>query len=115
MPAGTPVGGTGTTAFGGNYVFALDSNNGIKAFLINTNYVPPHSPFAITSITQSDGAVILTWPSVVGHNYQVQSRDSISTGDWSNLGGVITATSTTSSFTNSISGSDTRFYRVGGQ
>ena len=32
---------TAATAFGVNYLFALDSNNGLKAFAINTNYVPP--------------------------------------------------------------------------
>ena len=113
--ANVTVGGTGATTFGGNYVFALDSNNGIKAFLINTNYVPPLSPFTITSISHSSGSVVLTWPSAVGRIYQVQSRDSVSTGNWSNLNGVITATGSTSSFTNSTAGSDTRFYRVGGQ
>src|SRR5690606_4341801 len=33
--------GTAATAFGGHYLFAVDSNNGIKAFVLNTNYVPP--------------------------------------------------------------------------
>ena len=108
------VGGTGATAFGGNYVFALDSNNGIKAFLINTNFIPPLSPFPITSVSQSGGSVIITWASSNGRTYQVQSRDSLSTGTWGNIGGPITATGSSTSFTNIMS-SDTRFYRVGGQ
>ena len=107
------VGGTGATTFGGNYVFALDSNNGIKAFLINTNFVPPLSPFLITSVARSGGSVVLTWASSSGRTYQVQSRDLLS-GTWGNLGSPITATGSATSFTNAIS-SDTRFYRVSGQ
>jgi hypothetical protein len=108
------IGGTGSTAIGGGYVFGLDSNNGLKAFLINTNYVPPLSPFPITSVVRDGGSVILTWNSQAGRTYQVQSRDSLSAGTWGNLGGPIPATGSTTSFTNTIS-SDTRFYRVGGQ
>jgi len=33
------LGGPAFCAFGGDYLFALDSNNGITAFLIDTNYV----------------------------------------------------------------------------
>lgn len=110
----TVVGGTGATAFGGNYMFALDSNNGLKAFLINTNYVAPLSRFPITSMIQSGGSVVLSWQSVAGHGYQVQSRESLSTGSWSDLGSAITATGSTTSFTNVISGAS-NFYRVQGQ
>jgi hypothetical protein len=109
------VGGTGATAFGGNYLFALDSNNGIKAFLIDPNFVPPPSSFSITSITRGGGSVVFVWPSEIGRSYQVQSRDSLTVGDWANLGGVINATAAETSFTNSTAGSDARFYRVQGQ
>jgi hypothetical protein len=107
------LGGTGGTAFGGNYVFALDSNNGLKAFLINTNYVAPLSNFSITSITRSGDSVILNWQSAAGHVYQVRSSDSLSTGTWTDLGGPITAIGSTTSFTNAMS--TNRFYRVLGQ
>ena len=108
------VGGTGATAIGGNYVFALDSNNGIKAFLINPNYIPPLSPFLITSVTRSGDAVVITWASSSNRTYQVQARDSLTTGDWGNLGSSITASGSSTSFTN-VSASDGRYYRVGGQ
>jgi hypothetical protein len=106
--------GTGDTAFGGNYVFALDSNNGLKAFLINTNFVPAITPFPITSITQIGGTAVFTWPSVAGQVFRVQFRDSLSTGSWADLGSPITATGSSTSFTNTISG-DNRFFRVRGQ
>jgi hypothetical protein len=108
------LGGVGATAIGGNYVFALDSNNGLKAFLINTNFVAPLPPFPITSIVQNSGSVILTWSSRTGRTYQIQSRDSLSTGAWGNLGSPIIATGITTSFTNAVSGNNT-FYRVQGQ
>jgi hypothetical protein len=98
-------------AFGGNWAFVLDPANGIKAFLIN----PALPPFRITSITASAGSgVLLSWQSVAGHAYQVQSRGSLSNGTWTNLGGAITAAGSTSSFTNTLSG-QTQFYRVQGQ
>jgi hypothetical protein len=110
----TTLGGTGATAIGGGYVFAMDSNNGLKAFLINTNYVPAITPFMLTSITSQGSTVIITWPSLAGQVFRVQSRAFLSSGTWADIGSPITATGTTTSFTNSMSG-DSQFYRVRGQ
>jgi len=105
--------GVGSTAFGGGYLFALDSNNGLKAFAINTNLLL--APFSITSITPAaGGSVILTWPSVAGHTYQVQSREALSEVSWSNLGLPLPGTGGPLSFTNNVAG-DARYYRVEGQ
>jgi hypothetical protein len=110
--ANTTVGGPAYTTFGGNYVFALNSNNGIKAFLINTNYLPP---FRLTSVAASDVSdVVLTWQSVAGHSYQVQFKDSLAASIWSNASLSITATGAATSFTNTVPGAS-RFYRVYGQ
>ena len=109
------VGGTGATAFGGNYLFALESNNGIKAFLINPSFVAALSPFSLTSVTPSGGSVVFTWPSVAGHNYQVQFKNSISDANWSNLGSAITPAGSTASFTNTTADASSKFYRVQGQ
>lgn len=111
----TLFGGTASTVIGDNYVFALDSNNGIKAFLINTNYLAPLSRFSITSVTAQNGVdVILTWQSVSGHGYQVQYKDSPSDPVWSNASTVITAAGATTSFTNTVPGV-ARFFRVQGE
>lgn len=107
--------GTGSTAFGGNYLFALDSQNGIKAFLIDTNFSPSLSPFSITSIApQGASSVVLTWQSVAGHAYQVQSKTNLPDTAWSDVGSAIIASGVSTLFTNTISGG-TRFYRVRGQ
>jgi hypothetical protein len=56
--------------------------------------------------------VILTWPTVAGRNYLVQFKDSLSIPTWSDAGIAVTATGSTMSFTNSLSSSTARFYRV---
>jgi hypothetical protein len=106
--------GTGSTTFGGNYIFALDSNNGIKAFLINTNYVPPQPVFSITNFTVSVGGDVLTWPATFGITYQVQYKDSLTDPNWTDIGNQIIATSSPLSFTNTA-GTASRLFRVRGQ
>ncbi len=113
--ANVTVGGTGATAFGGNYLFALDSNNGIKAFLINTNFVPSPPSFSITSVAQRGTDVVFTWQSVAGRTYQVQFKNSISSANWSNLGNTITASGVTTSFTNTTLDTSSKFYRIQSQ
>ena len=102
-----------STAFGGNYLFALNANNGIKAFVINTNWTPI-SPFSISNIAQNGGNAVVTWPTSVGHNYQVQSSGKLSPTGWSNLGSPINGVSSASSFTNAISFTTNLYYRVQG-
>ncbi|HWD92632.1 MAG TPA: immunoglobulin domain-containing protein [Verrucomicrobiae bacterium] len=105
--------GTGATAFGGGYVFALDSNNGIRAFLINTNTAS--LPFSITGIIrQPDSTVILTWESISGHTYQVQSTADLTSGSWAPLGSSILATGSETSTTNTVS-DPVQFFRVQAQ
>jgi hypothetical protein len=103
--------GTGATIFGGNYVFALDSNNGIKAFLINTNLLPFN---IISAIPQAGTKLALTWESVAGHTYQIQARTNLAAGSWSDVGSPVSASGDTTSVTNTIS-SPVQFYRIQGQ
>jgi hypothetical protein len=102
--------GTGVTTFGNGYLFALDSNNGLKAFLINTNTLS--IPFNITSVAlQPNASVVLKWQSIAGKNYQVESSADLSGGSWSPLGVPVLATGTETSVTNSVS-QPTQFFRV---
>ena len=69
-------------------------------------------PFNITSIhLLPPSSVVLTWTSVNGATYQVQSRNSLSSGNWS-TNTTILATGTATSYTNSPTG--VTFYRVAG-
>lgn len=107
--------GAGSTAFGGDWLFSLNMNNGLKAFMLNTNTATPLSPFSITSIIPTAGpAIILTWPSVSGHTYQVQASGALTNAVWSDVGASIPGTGGALSSTNNIGGG-ANFYRVKGQ
>lgn len=82
-------------------------------------FISGHTPQAapalqITSITLvSSNAVVLTWPSVVGRIYQVQHRDDVASGSWSNSTGEISATKTkVAAILSMPDGITQRFYRV---
>ena len=102
----------GELDFGGNtYLFALNENNGIMAFVIDSSYAPPVATFKILGATVAAGAVTLNWEAQNGAQYQVLYADSL-TNAWQNLGGVITATNNTATYKDQSPGSDKRFYRV---
>jgi hypothetical protein len=106
----SPVRGTGALVFGGNYLFALDSNNGIKAYRINLNNTDTQ-PLTITSINvQTQGKIVLTCQSVAGSSYQLQYKISLLDAWW-NSGAPVMATGATITFTNNITGTS-QFYRV---
>jgi len=105
----------GALDFGGNtYLFALDQNNGVMAFLLDVSYQPPVTHFKILSATASGTDVILTWEARNGTSYQVQYADALDgtpRTNWTNLGSPVVATGSTATFTNAASGSK-RFYQV---
>ena len=106
--------GTGVTVFGSNngntYLFALDSNNGIKAFVVTTNLLA----YKITGIQRlTGGNLALTWQSVSNHTYQVQASTNLTSG-WLNLGLPVTAAGSQTSATNALA-QPVRFFRVSGQ
>jgi hypothetical protein len=68
-------------------------------------------PPVIQSEQVSGGNIIFTFSSFAGQMYQVQSTTSLAPANWTNIGGIITATSSTTSFSEPI-GPSTQFYRV---
>jgi hypothetical protein len=102
----------GELDFGGNYLFALDQNNGIQAFKIDTSYVAPGSSFKILAVASASGAVTLQWEARNGGTYQIQYVNSL-TDTWTNLGSPVTATGTTASYVDAVpNGVTQRFYRI---
>lgn len=102
----------GALDFGGNtYLFALNENNGVMAMLINPNYAPPATTFRILNVTRGNGTLTLEWEAQTGAKYQVQAAAAVS-GPWQNLGPEITASGSTASYTDNVSGVNQRFYRV---
>ena len=64
------------------------------------------------TITQSNGAITLTWSAVSGQKYQLQYSSDLSSMNWVNLGDVITATNSIVGLTDVIGADSKRFYRV---
>jgi hypothetical protein len=94
------------------YAFGLDVNNGLVALY----YAVPPAPllrFPVTVANVPGVGLVLSWPTVAGHNYQVQSMTSL-LGSWSNAGSPIAGTGGTVTYTNPISG-PAKFFQVIGQ
>jgi hypothetical protein len=98
---------TGAVAFGPDRMFALESNNGLMAFGISTNPLPP---FAL-HLTAPASQPTLTWPSVAGFLYQPQFKSSLSETGWSVLGSTTNGTGSDISLVDSPSAAG-RFYRI---
>lgn len=71
------------------------------------------SRLSITSLLRNNGDVALTFPTVLGRYYRVETSTSLMPDSWSFVSDNITATTTVSTFTHVGGGSDSkRFYRV---
>lgn len=70
-------------------------------------YVP-----TIQSIINSNGAFTLTWNSVSGRVYQAQYSTNFVANNWFDLGGPITATTSSAAASDPIGAGPFRFYRV---
>jgi hypothetical protein len=109
----------GSVAFGSNFVYVLDSNNGVKALELRADYTAPDS-FGITTIRPGTGpiAASISWLAAAGRTYQVLSKDVLSDSNgWQRVGMPVLGTATEVSVTNLhlISAPSQRFYRVVGQ
>ena len=72
----------------------------------------PAMPLVLRSVSQTNGAIQLSWSSTPGLSYQVQYRADFTTANWSNLGPPIVATETTTGASDPITSNSSRFYRV---
>ncbi len=72
---------------------------------------PISQPVLQTSV-QGNGQLVLTWSSTAGVNYQVQFSTGLTTGAWSNLGGLMPGTGGTLTASDPLGGAGLRFYRV---
>jgi YD repeat-containing protein len=67
---------------------------------------------AFQSVSCSNGAVLLTWTTIPGRMYQLQSAQALTSTNWSNLGGILAATNDTLFSSDIINSTPQRFYRV---
>jgi Bacterial Ig domain len=79
------------------------------AFVVNNNPTP------VMSITPSAGGMMVTWPSSAGRTYYVAAKTNLSDANWINLSGNITATNSSTSWTDHAMGAfPRRFYVIVG-
>jgi uncharacterized repeat protein (TIGR03803 family) len=90
----------GTTSAGGSY-------NAGTVFRLTVPLVP-----RIQSALRADGSFVLSWNSVAGQYYQLQSTSDLNTITWTNIGGSIIATNGRTSASVSIGENAQSFYRV---
>jgi uncharacterized repeat protein (TIGR03803 family) len=62
--------------------------------------------------TLTSGTLSLTWSTEAGSTYQVQCSSDLNSGNWTNLGGPVTATAATLNTTDSVTNAPQRFYRL---
>ncbi|MEI9864674.1 MAG: choice-of-anchor tandem repeat GloVer-containing protein [Limisphaerales bacterium] len=106
-PLGTLVQGTdgnlyGTTQTGGAYDLGT---------VFRLSFTAPDAP-VILSVSATNGTLDLTWSSVSGQNYQLQSNPDLTTTNWTDVNPPVTATDVTTSGTDTIGPEAQRFYRV---
>lgn len=66
----------------------------------------------IRNVQYSATSCLLTWFSIAGTTYRVQTKSSLAEATWTNVAGDVTATGSLSSKTISISGASQKFFRV---
>jgi hypothetical protein len=69
-------------------------------------------PLAVQAVTQTNGTIVFTWSSRIGNVYQLQYKTDLSSTNWIDLGGPITATDVSVSVSDVIGSDAQRFYRI---
>jgi hypothetical protein len=78
----------------------------------NVSFVVVYPRPKITAFSVTNGVASLTWQTAVGGHYQVQYKNDLGGTNWNNAGNSITASASSLSATNGISGAGQRYYRV---
>ena len=114
FPTNNPnINGNAATTIKYPYIFSLDANNGI----LGLQYSIPLIPFGI-AMTNTSGSLVLTWQTVIGHTYQLQSAGVLAGTNtvWSPVGSpVAVQASGVLSYTNSAIKTGSLYYRVKSQ
>jgi hypothetical protein len=72
--------------------------------------IPGVTPVS-ASISVASGLVTVTWNSIIGNRYQLKKTTDLAGSSWTDVGSLVTATSTTTS-ANETQGADPTYYRV---
>lgn len=99
----------GTVVFGGNKLFALNTNNGLAAFTV-VKPPPASAPPVITDITQNAGNVVFKLRGTVGKTYLIEkSPDLTPLATWAS-DGTVTQNSIEETVTRAIPAATPRLY-----
>ena len=82
----------------------------VDTFATNNLAIPPIS-LVIHSVTQSGSSLFVTWNTIPNQRYQVQSTSSLNSTNWISLGGIITATNTIMTASDTVTNAQ-KFYRI---
>jgi hypothetical protein len=90
-----------------------DSVSNADEDIAGTNPLLNTSRLAMSAITRSGADVVLTFPSIPGRYYRLETSTSLAPNSWSFVSNSIMATSNNSSLTHANGSSDPkRFYRI---
>jgi uncharacterized repeat protein (TIGR03803 family) len=73
--------------------------------------VPPVAP-VFQTVTQTNGIFTLTWSALPGQRFQLRYCSNLASGDWTDLGGVLTAAGSKVTASDVMGSTPQRFYRV---
>jgi hypothetical protein len=83
---------------------------GVQPFATNNLAVPSIS-LVIQSVSRTGSALTFTWNTIANQRYQVQFTSSLNPTNWTSLGGIITATNTIMSASDTVTNAQ-MFYRI---
>jgi uncharacterized repeat protein (TIGR03803 family) len=109
-------GGDGSNPVGGLMQSTLDGNFYGTTMSGGTNKLGTvfrlSPPLAFQSVTLTGSVLTLTWGSVIGRTYQIQTSVDVTPGGWSNIGSSITCTNSGLTSVDVNATDPARFYRV---
>jgi hypothetical protein len=86
--------------------------NYVIGYVNGTLTVNPSAPYAITSITVTNGIATITWQSITGRLYRLEYKDELMLPTWTEVPVDIVGAGATTSTTNATGSATNRFYRV---
>jgi hypothetical protein len=84
--------------------------NATNSFIVVVEALPISS--MIQSIVISNDTAVLTWSTIPGHSYRLQSKEHLEDPDWTDIVPDIFASESTATASDPIANSSQRFYRV---
>ncbi len=99
-------------ATGNSTVLQFGFLNGSSFFALDDISVTPLPKPQFLAVTRTNNTIGLTWSTMSGLVYQVQSSASMNPTNWSNVGGTLTANGSSLSASNVFGVATQRFYRV---